>query len=1262
MAEITDSIDWGDIATSVQSSDEIFKSALDVEPAPSSDTTDSSQVAAAATSTEHVVESKPAQHLSAAPLKHFHKKQLDKLSRHVPPSLDLHYITPQLVGMAPPKCKYTQEEPSSPGSSSQMHVSTLRPKKRHENDPAELSSFLERRHPKRYLLFNVSDEDVDDRSLLLLGRQVVHLPWGSPRFTSQQSGVNSLERQNSQECPSSPNPLKSPGSNNIAEQTNNKSSQTPAVSRVMEICYAIHAYLTTSSIKGKRSPIACVYCSNGKTRTGVVAACYLRFANKVPDALSGFELFCERRGITPGIQDNMSGSLPPSLRQFFKNFDAVVNLKRYPHPQPLLLKSVQLQGVPVDDMPCIDIWEHGDVARHQVYSSHDDVTLNEWDDDEGSYGIGQILNRDFTLVCRFGGRFAQDADDPTKVLFRYVNSTKFLKDGELELGMESVDMMRRYADSFDEEDFLLTFEFESIDDDETFAQRARMSIAPGLRLDALKIGDRVLEGMDSILHGWRVISESHLSHFSFVAEDELKLDLSAFTMDCLGSYLDFRRIALQLTNGDADSAREELTHGLFGTFFTPRIEAAVADELVITNFRDTTNENALYVDDIDDIPEQQKSCDEESYFTANDDEIQEDSSIDRSIEQSSLDDGNRPPPQSRSNEEETPFSHPELIMIESNDAVEEEKTYYEPEITSADESTHNESDYHHRDAMSPVNNAEENGISEPNTPFADRSRSSLLDALKLRELGKSMASVGINDTRSSLLKEISESARKRNQHIEGYEEYTQPLSLPNITVEKYSKPRSDAGSLFISASSDSSVGEVDCESIASDGAVISPVSGSDLPDATISNDLSPIDIQQPILDDAELATEEVKEEKKAKELQPLSSLAAAAAKLTLENRAPDNLADEEHTIYLSSPHETLLDQGTSEVDAAVPEDVIVNETIIVEYEEKVANCDANQTIGTSLSVDIEKTAASTQDIESEPILAILDATESVNTANNEISSDTEASTIYSKAAQPGLSDVPAHHDSLTLPDACPQKRSEQKSESNQQSPSKQARSSLAIAASLVRLAPDRQDGISLMRPADQLQINELDTGQPSMPEEEVTGEILSNCDIFPASIADVEDDAVQLDPEAVHNAMRAKPNSELDGEGDGNDNADNQSQAEFNTQSTEHGQPPVELTKPPKNDTSKRDEEEPQLDPTASLNTMFLQINNTDNEMPESPMRDKNSSCADEKEGKEDNRPDPKAALNAMFAKRNAPAVEDQPLQAEEDDDDQPDPKAALNA
>eukprot|EP00956_Cyclotella_meneghiniana_P007028 scaffold9485_cov69-Cyclotella_meneghiniana.AAC.5 len=906
-------IDWGDddtpsppmmAAGSNDSIDrEVFKSALEVDTAMSTDTLDVGPSVATtdrqltdAHDSENESYKPPPSYAPSSPIKHYHQKQLDKLSRHIPPSLDLHYITPQLVGMAPPRSKYplndetSQQQPSSTDPTTSTTTNTIRKpnnKRSHENDPAELSSFLESRHPKRYLLFNVSDEDVDDRSLLLLGRQVVHLPWGSPRIivnhannSNKQNNSNSassslqltssqsFERSNSLECPVSPTPsqnsLKGVGSNestsynhNSNSSNNNKSSQTPSVSRVMEICYALHAYLTTSTVKGKRSTIACVYCSNGKTRTGVVAACYLRYADKVPDSFTGFELFCERRGIRPGASSSsdgnkdMAGHIPPSLRQFFKNFDEVVRSKRYPHPEPLLLKRVLLQGVPVDDMPCIDIWEHGDVARHQVYSSHDDITLNEWDDDEGCYNIGQILNRDFSLVCRFGGMFAQDADDPTKVLFRYVNSTKFLKEGGFELVMTNVDMMRRYADSFDEEDFLLTLEFENIDDqDDEDAERRRMSIAPGLRLDALQIGDRVLEGMDSILHGWRVISESHFSHLSFLEEDELEMDSpSYYSVDCLGSNIDFRRIALQLANGDAKLAKHELSQGLFGRLLT--LSGKEANEYE-SNIVDATIKT-VSLDDSFEVPEQKKSLDDDSYFTANDDEIEEQSNDDESLDPSMREES-RQPPQSRN---ENSFSGPELIVIEE-DNVEEEKITDEL-IMMSGESSH---DYPQRNCMSPETHGVYDNISEPNTPFADRSRSSFLDALKLREIGKSLSSVRIDERRASLLKEITESAQKRNRSIEGYEEYTEKLTIsepnPNAlpNVEKYSTPRSDVDSSILSASSKSLLEESESRSVASDEAVLSPVMKYDEPDAPLSGK-SPIHIQQPILDEDDAYEEEI---------------------------------------------------------------------------------------------------------------------------------------------------------------------------------------------------------------------------------------------------------------------------------------------------------------------------------------------------------------------------------------------------------------------
>ncbi|KAL7489856.1 hypothetical protein ACHAW6_015582 [Cyclotella cf. meneghiniana] len=829
-----------------------------------------------------------------------HRKQLDKLARHVPPSLDLSYITPQIIGMAPPRSKYPDNghchiaPPISPGTTTKsslqmaLHKTSKTKKQSHENDPAELSSFLEQRHSRRYLLFNVSDEDVDDRTLLLLGRQVVHLPWGSPRLNtnaSQLAPSSSFECANSNECPVSPTPSHTRDSSrssgiNIgrdgAGASNNKSSQTPAVSRVMEICYAMHSYLTTSALRGKRSTVACVYCSNGKTRTGVVAACYLRFANKVRDAMSGFELFCERRGISPGLHQqhgerDMSGHIPPSLRQFFRNFDEVVELRRYPHPEPLLLQFVRLQGVPVDDMPCIDIWEHGDVARHQIYSSHDDVTLNEWDDDEGSYNIGQILNRDFTLVCRFGGKFAQDADDPTKVLFRYVNSTKFLKEGRLELRMESVDMMRRYADSFDEEDFFLTLEFESIEDDNDkfhLRQKKKLPFASGLRFDPGRIGDRVLEGMDSILHGWRVISESHLSHVSTKTEEDLGLESSFFTLTCFGSEIDFRHIALQLTNGDIDLAKEELIQGLFGALFT---YDDGFDEFGGSNYVHEAIETAFSMESAA-LSERQKSIDEESYFTANDDEIEEETCSEPGVEERP-EDNSCPLPQSHLENEST-FSDPGLTEICGNDASEHEEKTVDAFGLVAEESTPDDSSDTLRESqtqdLSPRHDDMDVGLdaSVPNTPFADRSRSSLLEAIKLRGLGKSLTSVGINNSRSSLLKEITESALKRHQVAEDCAE-----PFPNVPfyIERCPTRKGDVESFSNDVSPKSSVGDIDCESVTSDGAVISPVPTAE----DIVERIKSRDTQQPYLDDVEkrLVHEEQEESR------PISSLAAAATKV-----------------------------------------------------------------------------------------------------------------------------------------------------------------------------------------------------------------------------------------------------------------------------------------------------------------------------------------------------------------------------------------------
>jgi hypothetical protein len=534
------------------------------------------------------------------------QKQRDKMQRRVPGSLDLDYITPRIIGMAPPRAKFGNIGKDDDSAAAAAKVK--RQKRQRGNDPGELSTFLEKRHSRRYLLFNVSDEDADDRSLLLLGRQVVHLPWGSPKIPHPNDGTTTGQHQHHRRSSFDITPGSNTG-DSINNPLNSKSSSspssgTPAISRVMDICYALHAYLSIppteipdeqqqQKLKKKKgklhthhhhhhkekppSTVACIYCGNGKTRTGVIVACYLRFCNEVPDALSGFDIFCHRRGIMSSSSsniDDISSHIPPSLRQFFSNFDELVSRMEYPHPRPLMLQSIQLQGVPVDDMPCVDIFEYGDVMKQQIYSSHDDTSLNEWDDEEGTYKIGQLLCQDFTLVCRFGGEFAGDDQDPSKVLFRYVNSPKFLSEGNFDLGMVNVDMMRRYADSFDEEDFLLTLVFESVDEDDGGSRSSRKK---KMLFGASKFDGRVLEGIDLILEGWRVLSDAHLSRYPAETENDLNMD-STFTLNVLDTEIDFRPIALQLTNGDVGLARAELLNGMFGFLFNRGLQAPNLDE------------------------------------------------------------------------------------------------------------------------------------------------------------------------------------------------------------------------------------------------------------------------------------------------------------------------------------------------------------------------------------------------------------------------------------------------------------------------------------------------------------------------------------------------------------------------------------------------------------------------------------------------------------------------------------------------------------
>lgn len=302
-----------------------------------------------------------------------------------------------------------------------QHESTIK------NSPGTIVSYLDKRHGvNHYLAFSLMDEQPDDRSLLLFRRQIVQLGWWSP----------CIQR-----------------------------SEAPSISKVLKICYSLHSYLQLDPAN-----VALVYCSNGKTRTAISIACYLKFAGLVQQSYQGFFHFLQKRGI-----ENPEATwkqLPPSLRLFFRQFDSALDMGGFLNQKPLFLRAIALQGVPVDDKPCLDIW---DSSQRHVFSSHPEMwgsdlkaakknESSQWVDEEGFYKVNVVLEGDFLLLCRFGGEFAGETTihDPSKILFRYTNTTGFLSGGcPYELPPDKVDLTRSYAGHLDDEDFLVTLLFEA---------------------------------------------------------------------------------------------------------------------------------------------------------------------------------------------------------------------------------------------------------------------------------------------------------------------------------------------------------------------------------------------------------------------------------------------------------------------------------------------------------------------------------------------------------------------------------------------------------------------------------------------------------------------------------------------------------------------------------------------------------------------------------------------------------------------------------
>jgi len=131
-----------------------------------------------------------------------------------------------------------------------------------------------------------------------------------------------------------------------------------------------------------QSHVAIIHCTNGKIRTGVAVACYLRFDETFDNASEAFDYFVYRR--SPIDQSWIS----VNQKRYVKYFNDVIQLDGHlPSPSPLCLHQVLLNSIPNFDNegscnPGMEIFQCGKLVYSTVIDliseSHSAVYKDEY--------------------------------------------------------------------------------------------------------------------------------------------------------------------------------------------------------------------------------------------------------------------------------------------------------------------------------------------------------------------------------------------------------------------------------------------------------------------------------------------------------------------------------------------------------------------------------------------------------------------------------------------------------------------------------------------------------------------------------------------------------------------------------------------------------------------------------------------------------------------------------------------------------------------
>ena len=115
------------------------------------------------------------------------------------------------------------------------------------------STFLAKHHSNHFLCLNLTGSPADRVTASSFNNQIINCPWTAFDLANRES-----------EPASSSGDDTATASSSADKRDRHRSPSTPSLSAMLDICYVIAAYQSLGS-----QNVACVYCDNGRTRTGV---------------------------------------------------------------------------------------------------------------------------------------------------------------------------------------------------------------------------------------------------------------------------------------------------------------------------------------------------------------------------------------------------------------------------------------------------------------------------------------------------------------------------------------------------------------------------------------------------------------------------------------------------------------------------------------------------------------------------------------------------------------------------------------------------------------------------------------------------------------------------------------------------------------------------------------------------------------------------------------------------------------------------------